>query len=257
MLSRPEIYQRLAKNFVGLRFDWEQGNHYKERFGSILGTGDQLLLDPSGKLIPPCKGKVYGRHGCDITGDVLEEVTVKHPINSDTLRMDWFWWSTKAGKRQGGSYPPSHTAIATYARLPIALVEGALPPALEDSDFLRWHIRQFIWVRGGTNGPSRITITRVKDGLPPGMPTELAVLDSALSAETLGNKLDEAWRTYMKDRPLAARGYLENKHGGWMRSVKEQMLSEESEIRRRAAAGTLLPPGRKAGERPPYPARKG
>ena len=86
-----------------------------------------------------------------------------------------------------------------------------------------------------------------------GKPTQLAVLDpTSLSLEMLGKGVDEAWLAYMKDRPLAARGYLENPHGAWMRSVKDQMLSEESEIRRRCVAGTLLPPGRKANERPPY-----
>ena len=252
MLSRPEVYERLERNFIGLRFDWEQGNHYKEKFGSILGTGDQLLLDPAGKLIPPCKGKVYGRHGCDVTGSILDEASAKYPAKSTELRMDWFWWNTKPSSRKGGSYPPSPTAIATYARLPIATVHGPLPAALENSEFLRWHVRQFIWVQGDRDAPSRITIERVKDGLPPGKSTEIATLDSrALSMEKLGEELDKAWLAYMTDRPLAARGYL-NPHGGWMRSVKDQMLSEESEIRRRAAAGTLLPPGRKAAERPPY-----
>lgn len=253
MLSRPEVYERLAKNFIGLRFDWEQGNHYKEKFGSILGTGDQLLLDPGGKLIPPCKGRVYGRHGCDITGVVLDEVKGKYPARSDELRMDWFWWNTKPSSRKGGSYPPSPASIAMYARLPIAKVEGPVPAALNNSEFLRWHVRQFIWVRGSTNGASRITIERVKDGLVPGLSMELAAIDPrTLSLEALGQELDKAWFAYMKDRPLSARGYLENPHGSWMRSVKEQMLSEESEIRRRAADGTLLPPGRKAGERAPY-----
>jgi hypothetical protein len=83
------------------------------------------------------------------------------------------------------------------------------------------------------------------------MDAELAVLTPG-PPEALGKALDQAWLTYMKDRPLNARGYLENPHGGWMRSVKDQMLTEESEIRRRAAAGTLLPPGRAAGQKPPY-----
>lgn len=253
MLSRPEIYERLAKNFVGLRFDWEQGNHYKEKFGFILGTGDQLLLDSAGKLIPPCKGKVYGRHGCDITGALLDDVSAKYPASGNELRMDWFWWNTKPSTRKGGSYPPSAVSIAMYARLPIARVDGPVPAGLDDPEFLRWHVRQFIWVRGNSNGVSRITIERVRDGLPPGLSTELAEVDPrALSNEALGQALDKAWFTYMKDRPLAARGYLENEHGAWMRSVKDQMLTEESDIRQRAAAGTLLPPGRKAGERPPY-----
>ena len=253
MLSRPEVYERLESSFVGVRFDWEQGNHYKEKFGFILGTGDQLLLDSNGELIPPCKGKVYGRHGCDLTAKVLDEVTSNYPAKSNELRMDWFWWNTKSSSRKGGSYPPSPTSIAMYARLPIAKVEGSVPRALENSDFLRWHVRQFIWVRGNTNGASRIMIERVKDGLPEGKSTELAALEPRqLSIEALGKDLDKAWLAYMKDRPLAARGYLENPHGGWMRSVKEQMLSEESEIRGRAAVGTLLPPGRKVGEGAPY-----
>ncbi|HTD87892.1 MAG TPA: hypothetical protein VK850_15055 [Candidatus Binatia bacterium] len=256
MLSRPEIYERLSKNFIALRFDWEQGDHYKDKFGFILGTGDQLLLDPNGNLIPPCKGTVYGRHGCDLTGALLDDVSGKYSPKANDLRIDWFWWNTKASSRKGGFYPPSPASIATYARLPIAKVEGPVPAALNNSDFLRWHVRQFIWVRGSTNGASRITLERVKDGLSPGLSTELAVLDpNAFSLEALGHELDHAWFVYMKDRPLAARGYLENPHGAWMHSVKDQMLSEESEIRRRAKVGTLLPPGRKVGERPPYLAR--
>ena len=75
---------------------------------------------------------------------------------------------------------------------------------------------------------------------------------SATRAEELGQALDAAWIEYMKQRPLTARGYLDNPHGKWMRSVGDQMVSEERELRSRAVAGTLLAPGRKPGERPPY-----
>ena len=51
MLSQPEVYSRLAARFIGLRFDWEQGNHYKNKFGFILGTGDQMFLTPTGEAI--------------------------------------------------------------------------------------------------------------------------------------------------------------------------------------------------------------
>ena len=252
MLSQPAIYQRLANGFIALRLDWEQGNHFKERFGFIPGTGDQLLLDPDGKLIPPPKAgaKVYGRHGCDITADILDALAA---TNANTLRMDWFWWPSNASRRIGGRYPVAHTAIAGYARLPLAFVEGPIPGALNHPDFLQWHIRQFIWVRGETNAKSRIRIERVKDGLKPGLPKTLALIDpAAMSTLALGHELDRAWLTYMAERPFVARGYLENPHGGWMRSVKDQMISEETEIRRRAVAGDLLPPGRKAKERAPY-----
>jgi hypothetical protein len=59
----------------------------------------------------------------------------------------------------------------------------------------------------------------------------------------------------MKERPLTARGYLENQHGKWMRGQAGQMTTEDDEIRTRAAAGTLLAPGRKPGEPAPYLSR--
>lgn len=261
MLSKQDVYSRLAEHFVGLRFDWEQGNHYKAKFGFILGTGDQLLLTPGGELIrseqPDKSGKptvLYGRHGCDTTGVVLDGVIKKQLLKSEALKLDWFLWPQIPSRRSGGHYPVPHTAIAGYARLPYVLVEGAIPAALADADFLRWHVRQFIWVRGRTNGESRLLVRRVKDGLKEGRSTELAELrPTTMTPKELGHSLDAAWLTYMKDRPLTARGYLENQHDKWMRGQASQMTTEDDEIRARAAAGTLLPPGRKPGERAPYP----
>lgn len=263
MLSNDSVYSRLAAGFVGVRFDWEQGNHYKDRIGFILGTGDQLLLTPKGEVIPPPSpredgkpARVYGRNGCDTTADVLDAVTRQHPAAPEppVLKIDWFFWPRKpSAARKGGTYPVPYEAAATYARLPLAVVEGPIPGALSDTDFLRWHVRQFIWVRGRTDGPSRVTVRRVKDGLRAGLPTELAGIDPAgMSLAQFGQALDEAWTAYMKDRPLVAAGYLENQHGRWMGSVADQITSEERLMRARAREGTLLPPGRKAGEQPPY-----
>jgi hypothetical protein len=260
VLSKPEVYSKLAGNFIGLRFDWEQGNHYKEKFGFIPGTGDQLFLEPSGKLIPHGErnkeGKttvVYGRHGCDTTGAVLDKIIAGHPKKSDELKLEWFLWAQKQSRRPGGRYPSSWASIAGYARMPVAFIHGEIPAALNDPEFLRWHVRQFIWVRGETNGLSRIVVSRVKDGLKKGLPTELASIDAgSVSKKELGEALDAAWLEYAKHRPLVARGYLDNPHGGWMRSVKDQMLTEEQEVRSRALAGTLLAPGRKPGQKAPY-----
>jgi len=260
VLSKPEVYSRLSHNFIGLRFDWEQGNHYKDKFGFILGTGDQLFLDPAGAVIPPGQknkeGKatvVYGRHGCDTTGEVLDRIIASHPKKSDELKIEWFLWPDKPTRRPGGRYPAPHNSIAGYARLPLAFVHGEIPAALRDSNFLRWHVRQFIWVRGETNGPGRIVVKRVKDGLKSGLSTELAVIDGDTASETeIGKALDAAWTNYMKHRPLVARGYLDNPHGGWMGSVKDQMITEEQELRTQALGGILTPPGRKPGEKPPY-----
>jgi hypothetical protein len=260
VLSKPEVYSKLASSFIGLRFDWEQGNHYKDKFGFILGTGDQLFLTPSGEVIPHGQknneGKatvVYGRHGLDTTGEVLDKIASAHPKKSDDLKLEWFLWADKPTRRPGGRYPASHTSIAGYARMPLAFIHGEIPAALRDPEFLRWHVRQFIWVRGETNGPSRIVVKRVKDGLKKDVSTDIAILNpEALLKKQLGESLDVAWLEYAKHRPLVARGYLDNPHGKWMRSVAGQMIKEEQELRVRALVGTLLPPGRHPGEKAPY-----
>jgi len=265
VLSNPEVYSRLAEHFIGVRFDWEQGNHYKSRFGFIPGTGDQFLLTSGGELIRPQEpdksGKasaIYGRNGCDTTAAVLDAVAKDFPVKSRKLKLDWFLWPQKTAIRPGGRYPVAHTAIAGFARLPYVTIEGPLPPALDDPDFLRWHVRQFIWVRGVAGGESRLVIRRVTDGLKEGRATELAVLHpGSLTWKELGTALDKAWLTYMKDRPLTARGYLENEHGKWMRNQANQMITEDDETRARATAGTLTAPGRKSGGSPPCAAQGG
>jgi hypothetical protein len=255
VLSRQDVFPVLADGFVCLRLDWEQGNHFKERFGFILGTGDQLILNPQGKVIPTGEtgsdgqtNIIYGRHGRDTTGEVLQEIAARHPGSAKTsaLDMDWFFWPRHESRRSGGFYPASPDAMASFARLPQAVVSGPLPEALRDPEFLRRHVRQFIWVRASAEGPSRLEVKRVRDGLPDGLPNRLADLRPGdLSPEALGHALDAAWLEYMKDRPLVARGYLDNPHGKWMRSLREQMIYEDEEVRRRAREGTLRPPGRR------------
>jgi hypothetical protein len=250
VLSNRKIWPLLADGFVGVRMDWEQGNHFRDKFGFVLGTGDQLLLEPDATPIPPAGGKnVYGRHGEDITVDVLSRARriagTKGLIAE--LRLDWFLWPRKpSSKRQGGFYPPPVDAAAQYARLPIIEIDGTIPPALRDSAFLRRHLRQFIWKQGDSEGEPTIRIRRARDGLPAGFATELANLrGDQLEADNLSKALDGAWLSYMENRPLTARGYLENKHGGWMRQVAPQMLSEDTSLREQARSGTLMPPGRR------------
>ena len=251
MLSNPDVYRRLADRFIGLRLDWEQGNHFKDRFGFVLGTGDQMLLDLNGSPIrhdKDAKGvrsEIYGRHGCDTTAEILDRVIEKFPLKSSELKLEWFLWPRKQTRRPGGFYPVSYESIGGYARLPIAFVEGPIPAALQNHDFLRSNIRQFILVRGSTNGESRIRIIRVKDGLKSGLISEIATVPAAnADLQAAGKALDAAWLEYMKHRPFTARGYLENPHGKWMRRLTDQMVGEDEEVRRRAAAGTLRPPGR-------------
>jgi hypothetical protein len=162
------------------------------------------------------------------------------------LKLEWFLWPRHvSAKRRGGFYPVPVAAIAQFARLPIAEVSGPLPAALADTAFLKRHVRQFIWKRDAEGGESSIRLHRVRDGLPEAMSMELGTLTGGqLEANELGEALDAAWLTYMKDRPLTARGYVENEHGGWMRNVAPQMLREDDDVRTHARAGTLVPPGR-------------
>ena len=130
MLSNRTIWPLLADGFVGVRMDWEQGNHFRDKFGFVLGPGDQLLLQPDATPIPPAGGKkVYGRHGEDITAEVLSRVRRTAGTNGliEELRLDWFLWPRKpSAKRRGGFYPPPVDAVAQYARLPIVEIDRRL-----------------------------------------------------------------------------------------------------------------------------------
>jgi hypothetical protein len=138
--------------------------------------------------------------------------------------------------------------------MPIAEIAGPIPASLRDDEFLRRHVRQFLWteaaddenegseptIRAGT-----ITLRRVRDGLAAHKPLVLAQLDGEkISSHGVGSALDAAWLDYMKDRPLVARGYLENEHGNWMRGRRDQMIAEDDETRRQARLEILRPPGR-------------
>ena len=123
MLSKKEVYTTLTDRFVCVRFDWEQGNHFKDRFDFILGTGDQMILDPTGNVLRPDQlkltdkpGVLFGRHGCDTTGDALGQIVKRYPgkTGKPALSMDWFFWTPKPARRPGGSYPPNPNAIANF-----------------------------------------------------------------------------------------------------------------------------------------------
>jgi len=260
VLSQAGVFERLRDHFICLRMDWEQGNHFKDRFGLILGTGDQMLLDPAGAPIrhevvaaakddePEPRGRggvIFGRHGIDTTPAVLDAVIARHRKKSDALRLEWFLWPERESRRRGGRYPPGIDSMAAFSRMPVAEIHGAIPAALRNEGFLHDHVRQFIWVHAGDDAPPRLVVRRVRDGLPADQPAILTEIQIA-EAETrrLSPALDRAWLEFMKNRPLVARGYLENEHGGWMRSRREQMITEDEETRRRARERTLRPPGR-------------
>src|SRR5204862_1970541 len=118
------------------------------------------------------------------------------------LRIEWFLWPVD----RKGMWPASVTDIANYARLPQAWIEGPMPEALRNSDFLRWHVRQFIWIRGSEKGESRIVVKRVREGMKADLPSEIATVAAYETLEKVGKALDGAWITFMKDRPRTARG---------------------------------------------------
>jgi hypothetical protein len=252
VFSSAEVRARLSRHFVGLRIDWEQGRHYKDMLGRIPGTGCQTLLDLDGLPMKEFGGvdAFASRYDRVLTPAVLDEVAAKVPAKrpEPPLKIEWFLWPTE----RKGLWPASVTDIATYARLPQAWIEGPMPGSLRNSEFLRWHLRQFIWVRGSEKGESRIIVRRAREGMKAELPTEIAAVPASGSLEMVGAALDRAWMTYMRDRPRTARGYSENAHGKMFDRIKEDMTGDEEAIEMRAKAGTLLAPGRGAGEKAPY-----
>lgn len=235
----------MRDRFIGVRLDWDQQQIYKAKLGGMLGTGRQMLLDPAGNVIPDANvpGGYASRYNLHLTSKILDAVSAKFPpdTHAPRLKLDWFLWPTKP--------PFNATAMANWDRKPMAVVEGTVPAILDNADFLRWHVRQFIWTRGQTNGPGRLVIRRVMNRVQ----TELATIDlAALTPLQLGQRLDEVWRRYMKQRPFTARGYSENPHGKMFDPIKTRMADEEITLRQQAVDGTLLPPGRKLGEAAPY-----
>jgi hypothetical protein len=247
VFSDPEVRRRLAEGFVALRIDWEQGKHYKDRLGRIPGTGCQTFHDLDGTPIREFGGvdAFASRYGRLLTPELLDQVTRRFPPRPDaaSLRLEWFLWPTE----RRGLWPASVDDIAGYARMPQAWIEGPVPAALRNPEFLRRHVRQFIWVRGRPEGPSRIVVRRVRDGLKPGLDPLIAEIPVGPSEEALGRTLDDAWRTYMKDRPRTARGYCDNPAGRMFAPIRDRMIAEEERVEEMARAGTLLPPGRRSG----------
>ena len=253
MFSSPEVRVRLTKNFVGLRIDWEQGKHYKDKLGRIPGTGCQTMLDLQGNPMKEFGGidAFATRYNRMLTPKILDEISARFPPKPQQppLQIAWFLWNTE----RKGMWPASVDDISNYTRTPQAWIEGPMPAALLNSDFLRWHVRQFIWIRGSQKGESRIVVKRVKEGLKAGLTTEIASIPGeSLTLSELGKALDQAWMTYMKDRPRTARGYSENPAGRMFEGIKGHMIGQEEALAAQAAAGTLLAPGRQAGERAPY-----
>ena len=252
MFSNPDVRVRLMKNFVGLRIDWEQGKHYKDKLGRIPGTGCQTMLDLQANPLKEFGGidAFATRYNRLLTPKILDEIAARFPAKAQQppLQIGWFLWSTE----RKGMWPASVDDISNYTRTPQAWIEGPMPAALLNSDFLQWHVRQFIWIRGSEKGESRIVVKRVKEGLKPGLSPEIAAVSGSASLAEIGKALDQAWLSYMKDRPRTARGYSENPAGRMFDGIKGHMIGQEDALAAQAAAGTLLAPGRGPAERAPY-----
>jgi hypothetical protein len=217
----------------------------------MLGSGQQALLDPAGRVLRGWLGRprVYGRYRRTLTAAVLDRVATTYPVASPTLDIEWFWWTQRPARRPGGAYPVAAATMAALARLPIAEVQGPAAPALTSETFLRRHVRQFIWVRNPEPTEPRLVVRRVPDGLPTGRAPVLATLDpERLSATELGQALDAAWLAYMQERPLAMGGYLAASRNRLLRRTGNRLRAEELALRCWARAGTLLPPGRAAAD---------
>jgi len=238
VVSQPDVNRRLRR-FVCVRLDWDQMQRYKALL-PVPTQGDQVLLDPGGNPIPGIdpKGKRY--EVAELIG-LLDRVLERYPGDprtGDDLELAWFLCNPED---QG---LPGHfgaEAVARLERKPLLEVSGPVPGWLDEPAFLRRHLRQFVWTRGQPGGESRVIVRQLA-------PAEkrLASLDLAsLEADELGRALDRAWREAMAERPMTARGYIDNPHGRWLEAVMEGAYREELLIRQQATEGMLTPPGRR------------
>jgi hypothetical protein len=213
----------------------------KRRHGlSDTTQGNQVLLDPKGKYIEGInpRGRRYKIEELAALLDRVHKQYPGHTNRCDDLKLDWFYVDRFAGGARGQL---SGSFISRVDRKPLAIVEGPEADLLGKSEFLHRHLRQFIWERGRTDGPPRIVVRQFA-------PTkvDLATIDlTATDAAAVSRQMDAAWLAYMKERPMVARGYIDNPHGNWLRGVMETVHVEEIQVREAATDGTLVPPGRK------------
>jgi acylphosphatase len=237
VVSHPDVVRRL-RQFVCLRLDHDQMQKHKGRL-QVPTQGNQVLLTPKGEYVPGTapRGQRYPVPEFVALLDRVLKDYPPTPEREDDLRLAWFWWHPQ---EQG---LPGHfgaDAIARLDRKPVLTVAGPAPAWLDRPDFLRWHLRQFIWTRGAKGGPARLTVRMLE-------PERRELLARDLGKSTpaaLSRDLDRAWREYLKVRPLTARGYIDNPHGHWLKKVMEQAHAEELRVRDEATRGTLTPPGR-------------
>jgi hypothetical protein len=213
----------------------------KKRHG-LLGTtqGNQVLLDPNGKYIEGVNPRGQRYEIAELAA-LLDRVQEQYPGREDRrddLKLDWFYVNRFA---EGARGQLSGDFVSQIDRKPLAIVAGPDESLIGDSEFLRRHVRQYIWERGTTEGPPRILVRHVTFDL-----ADLATIDLAQAdADSVSEQLDAVWLEYMKERPMVARGYIDNPHGNWLRRVMEKVHLEELQVREAAEAGTLVPPGRK------------
>jgi hypothetical protein len=205
-----------------------------------MGTtqGNQVLLNPKGKYIEGIQPRGQ-RYKIDELAAHLDRVHKEYPGDEnrrDDLKLDWFYVDRFAANARGQL---SGSFVSQVDRKPLAIVEGQESNLLRDSKFLHRHVRQFIWQRGTTDGPPRIVVRQFAPTR-----TDLATIDLADDTVAVSEQADSAWLAYMKERPMVARGYIDNPHGNWLRGVMEQVHLEEIQVRKAAEAGTLAPPGR-------------
>ena len=211
---------------------------HKSRW-KVPTQGNQVLLDPHGNYIPGIepRGKRYPVP--ELTA-LLDRVLAEYPSHrerKDDLKLSWFWWNPKEQGYQGHFGPE---AVARLDRKPVLTVSGPVPDWMQEPGFLRRHLRQFIWTRGPASGEARLTVRQVEP-----QPKELASISlTDASPEAVGRTLDSAWLAYMRERPMVARGYIDNPHGNWLKAVMERAHREEVEVREQALKGALQPPGR-------------
>jgi hypothetical protein len=248
VVSHASVNRRL-REFVCVRLDHEQMQRLKHKL-KVPTQGNQVLFtsrgeyvedtDPRGKRykseeLVPILDRVLAEHGFKLSGEAI----APGPMNeaAGNLRLAWFFWNPED---YGLPRVFGAETVCRLDRKPLLVLDGPAPPWLDESDFLRRHVRQFLWMRGERFAEPRITLRQLEPER-----RELArIALSDITADQLSEALDKAWLAYMQFRPLTARGYIDNEHGNWLKNVMERAHAEEVRVREAALRGELPPPGR-------------
>lgn len=256
------IVRALADHYVGVGLDyWQLKGKGEKKAGPFLRKYGVTGMDTAGQFITSPAGELLGGFGrcwknrCGYPPRELLDYAAKYPSDEkkkNLLKLSWFLADAEYYRNDiedDGAWRrfcSAENALtqARERRRPLARVDGAALALLEDDqDFLRRHVRQFWWVKGDPQGPSRIVVHHSHDLEKGRAPKVLGSLDlsGGLDLAQASPPLDEAWRQYMETRPENITHHAGNP--SYRKETEVAFKAVDDRINRLAKAGKILAPG--------------